>query len=245
MAAPPGAGAGAPPGRRAPRPVVVLLGDSLTQRGGAVAGGAPGWAARLGELYARRADVVNRGLSGYNTRWVLPELPVLLGGAAAGAGLVVVWLGANDAALSGGDSASQHVPLAEYRDNLRAILGHVEAMPGSPRALLVTPPPVDETARLRFTGGAAPERTNAAAEAYARACLEVARETDTWALALWDVMTAAGRPAWEEMLCDGLHLSPSGEEFVYDQVVRAIEASHLAPSALPMDVPDWKDLAGG
>ena len=53
--------------------MVVLLGDSLTQRGGAVAGGAPGWAARLGELYARRPDVVNRGLSGYNTRWVGPE----------------------------------------------------------------------------------------------------------------------------------------------------------------------------
>ena len=240
MAAPPGAGAGPPPGRRAPRPVVVLLGDSLTQRGGAVAGGAPGWAARLGELYARRADVVNRGLSGYNTRWVLPELPVLLGGAAAGAALVVVWLGANDAALSGGDSAAQHVPLAEYRNNLRAILGHVKALPGNPRALLMTPPPVDEAARLRFTGGAAPERTNAAAEAYARACLEVAQETDTLALSLWDGIF------WrEKMLCDGLHLSPSGEELVYDLVVKAIEGTDLAPSALPMDVPDWKDLASG
>ena len=245
MAARPGAGAGAPPGRRAPRPVVVLLGDSLTQRGGAVAGGAPGWAARLGELYARRADVVNRGLSGYNTRWVLPELPVLLGGAAAGAALVVVWLGANDAALSGGDSAAQHVPLAEYRDNLRAILGHVKALPGNPRALLITPPPVHETSRLRFTGGAAPERTIAAAAAYARACLEVAQETDTLALSLWDGLMEGGSLSWEEMLCDGLHLSPSGEELVYDLVVKAIEGTDLAPSALPMDVPDWKDLASG
>ena len=245
MAARPGAGAGAPPGRRAPRPVVVLLGDSLTQRGGAVAGGAPGWAARLGELYARRADVVNRGLSGYNTRWVLPELPVLLGGAAAGAALVVVWLGANDAALSGGDSAAQHVPLAEYRDNLRAILGHVKALPGNPLALLITPPPVHETSRLRFTGGAAPERTIAAAAAYARACLEVAQETDTLALSLWDGLMEGGSLSWEEMLCDGLHLSPSGEELVYDLVVKAIEGTDLAPSALPMDVPDWKDLASG
>jgi hypothetical protein len=47
------------------------------------------------------------------------------------------------------------------------------------------------------------------------------------------------------MLCDGLHLSPSGEELVYDLVVKAIEGTDLAPSALPMDVPDWKDLASG
>ena len=300
MAAPPGRGRGreralgpnVPAAGLPPRAAVVLLGDSLTQRGGAVTGGAPGWAARLGEFYTRRADVVNRGLSGYNTRWVRQDLPVLLGGAAgAGAAFVVVWLGANDAALPGGDSAAQHVPLAEYEDNLRAIIRHVKALPGgagleSPEVLVVAPPPVDEEARLRFTGGAAPERTNAAAKAYAQACMDVARDCRqdpitrgrVWDLDLWNMFMERGQPGasilgpvgtgpggpvghgtcWKELLSDGLHLSPLGEEFVYNAIalrLKSIEEmmqrgqlsgetmqGKLTPASLPMDVPDWTDL---
>ncbi|CAD7926831.1 unnamed protein product, partial [Amoebophrya sp. A120] len=47
-------------------PKIFLYGDSLTQYGSSEVGG---WAARLQGLYSRRADVVNRGLSGWNSRW--------------------------------------------------------------------------------------------------------------------------------------------------------------------------------
>ena len=55
------------------RPAFILFGDSITQRGGAVGG----WATRLAERYTRRADVVNRGYSGYNTAWATHLLPLV------------------------------------------------------------------------------------------------------------------------------------------------------------------------
>ena len=53
-------------GSRYDRPVVLLVGDSLVQRSFEPGG----WGARLVGDYARSADVVLRGYSGYNTRWV-------------------------------------------------------------------------------------------------------------------------------------------------------------------------------
>ena len=53
-------------------PTILLLGDSLTQLA------FEGWGARLANVYQRRADVINRGCSGYNTdfyqRQPLPPL---------------------------------------------------------------------------------------------------------------------------------------------------------------------------
>lgn len=47
------------------RATIVLFGDSLTQRGWDDGG----WAAAVAHAYQRRADVYNRGLGGYNTRY--------------------------------------------------------------------------------------------------------------------------------------------------------------------------------
>ncbi len=58
-----------------------------------------GWGARLANSYQRKADIINRGFNGYNSRWALhlldrvfpEENPELL--------LATVFFGANDAAL--------------------------------------------------------------------------------------------------------------------------------------------------
>jgi lysophospholipase L1-like esterase len=60
------------------RPVVLLLGDSLTERGFDPDGG---WAAALAHALTRRADVANRGLSGWNSRWALKAARRLCRGA--------------------------------------------------------------------------------------------------------------------------------------------------------------------
>ena len=49
-----------------PRKLVVLFGDSITEGGFDVEH--LGWACHLASAYSRKVDVVNRGLSGYNTR---------------------------------------------------------------------------------------------------------------------------------------------------------------------------------
>ncbi len=47
------------------RPAIVLFGDSITQQGFGL-NGHVGWASLLANDYIRRADVLNRGFSGYN-----------------------------------------------------------------------------------------------------------------------------------------------------------------------------------
>ncbi|ORX69154.1 SGNH hydrolase [Linderina pennispora] len=47
---------------------IVCFGDSLTQHGWDVT--KHGWVAQLSQAYLRRLDVVNRGFSGFNSKWV-------------------------------------------------------------------------------------------------------------------------------------------------------------------------------
>ncbi len=122
------------------RATVVLFGDSLTQRGW----GEDGWAAAVAHAAQRTADVFNRGFGGYNTRWARWLIPYIfpLGAddtAAPGPKhlLVTVWFGANDAALP---SESPHVPLAEFTENLRTIVAHVQKV--ALHVVVLTPPPV-------------------------------------------------------------------------------------------------------
>eukprot|EP00201_Polytomella_parva_P000961 CAMPEP_0175087374 /NCGR_PEP_ID=MMETSP0052_2-20121109/29794_1 /TAXON_ID=51329 ORGANISM="Polytomella parva, Strain SAG 63-3" /NCGR_SAMPLE_ID=MMETSP0052_2 /ASSEMBLY_ACC=CAM_ASM_000194 /LENGTH=198 /DNA_ID=CAMNT_0016359711 /DNA_START=103 /DNA_END=696 /DNA_ORIENTATION=- len=118
---------------------VLLLGDSLTQRGFEP----NGWAAGLADIFIRKADIVNRGLSGYNTRWVLEILDRLVPTQPGEKMLAVIWFGANDAARPDGPphSTRQHVPVSEFKYNLSKIVAHTQAQ-GFKRILLITPPPI-------------------------------------------------------------------------------------------------------
>ena len=74
---------------------IVLFGDSITQQ----AFGSHGFGTSLAERYQRRADVLNRGYSGYNTSWALELLPRLRDTPGVETRLVTVFFGANDASL--------------------------------------------------------------------------------------------------------------------------------------------------
>lgn len=101
------------------RPAIVLFGDSITQQGFGWEG-ASGWVSLLSSAYSRRADVLNRGFSGYNTRHALDILPRIFGEPSQeGVLFCTVFFGANDAALPG---ERQHVPLDEYGENLGKIV---------------------------------------------------------------------------------------------------------------------------
>lgn len=65
-----------------------------------------GWLALLSHWWERRFDVVNRGFSGYNTRWAMALLDRLFPhGEVVPVGLVTIFFGANDAVVPG---APQH-----------------------------------------------------------------------------------------------------------------------------------------
>lgn len=54
-----------------------------------------GWATRLADMYQRKADVIVRGFSGYNTAWLLKMLPDLFARLfrRRPPALVTIWLG--------------------------------------------------------------------------------------------------------------------------------------------------------
>lgn len=185
---PPAPPVGLPPGP-ARLPTLVLFGDSLTEDSAA---DAAGWAHPLVSRYARRADVLVRGYSGYNSRWLLRLLPHLLGAlSTANVRLVTLFVGANDAVA---DGAPQAVPLAEFVDNLARLVGTVRRSGAAP--LLIGPPPCSGStwaaacaARGRGDGDG---RGVALSRTYARAVVRVAERLRVPVVDLFGEMRARG-----------------------------------------------------
>ena len=242
-----------------PRPQFILFGDSITQQSFRPGG----WGGRLADHYARTADIMNRGYSGYNTRWATRLLPSVFRKGAVAPTLVTVLLGANDAQRPSSKGhppetdGLQHVPLDEYSQHLAQIISVVRSV-GCSRVLLITPPPVDEAAWARYTNwkpgmaaDAEPNRTMAVTASYAAACAKVGAETQTPVLDLHQQLSA--RDDWRSFFSDGLHPNEAGGEAMYALIEEAISTHfpELRPSffddgeaegKMTLDFPDWKQL---
>jgi len=216
----------------------------LTQRG--FEGPGQGWAAGVAHAYGRRADVVNRGFSGYTAKWCALMLPTLFPAddpAWEVPLLAVVFLGANDAALP---SREQHVPVHEYEQHLRRIVAYLQkrrrADGGRTQILLLTPPPVDEDRWEAhcLARGRQLDRKNEVTRLYARACLGVGKTMNVPVVDVWTQLGGSDLAEVAPNLEDGLHLSPQGNVLVCDAVLRAIEQNYpgLAPERLPMQAPE-------
>uniref|UniRef100_K3WMD5 SGNH hydrolase-type esterase domain-containing protein n=1 Tax=Globisporangium ultimum (strain ATCC 200006 / CBS 805.95 / DAOM BR144) TaxID=431595 RepID=K3WMD5_GLOUD len=192
------------------RPVFYFIGDSITEFGGDPT--SCGFVTLLMHQFVRSVDMVNRGLAGYNTRWVLQRgMPIFakeLAEQYAGASFVTIFLGANDATLVNGPDARQHVPLDEYAENLKKMVQLVTPLlEPKGKLLLITPPCVIDSTR-------AGDRTNAYTGEYARACVQVAQAENVHVLDLHTYFNTtypqeADRKAF---FVDGLHFSAKGNE---------------------------------
>mmetsp|Transcript_23398 Transcript_23398/g.32787 ORF Transcript_23398/g.32787 Transcript_23398/m.32787 type:complete len:282 (-) Transcript_23398:192-1037(-) len=249
------------------RPAIILFGDSITQQGFGWEG-STGWASLLSADYSRRADVLNRGFSGYNTRHALDLLPHVIGTTRPAEGVLfaTVFFGANDAALPG---ELQHVPIDEYEQNLKTIVHHMKSAfssndhtcddhgnnsggddnvsPSSscddheqrpvPPIILFTPPPVDVDAWYKARGPPPEEkqkndRANENAKEYGNRVKEVATSLDCPVLDVFELLGGNdGSENYGKYLRDGLHLSSSGNQLVYEGLTNLISTSyrHLAP----------------
>uniref|UniRef100_A0A8C4QI72 SGNH hydrolase-type esterase domain-containing protein n=1 Tax=Eptatretus burgeri TaxID=7764 RepID=A0A8C4QI72_EPTBU len=94
-------------------------------------------------LASRRCDVICRGLSGYNSRWARLILPRILPPTNKKEEnentAVTVLLGANDSVLS--VFPQQHVPLAEFEDNLQNIVRYLASLGIQKKNIVVISPP--------------------------------------------------------------------------------------------------------
>ncbi|KAL3522422.1 hypothetical protein ACH5RR_015256 [Cinchona calisaya] len=222
------------------RPKIYLFGDSITE----LSFGEGGWGASLANHFSRSADVVLRGYSGYNTRWALKVIDKVFFPADEPLA-VTVFFGANDACLPDRYGAFQHVPVDEYKQNLHSIVCFLKRRWPTTHVVLITPPPIDEAARLLNPYAenklGLPERTNEAAGAYAKACLSVASECEAPAVDLWTKMQQF--PGWQTaFLSDGLHLTQGGNRIVFEEVIGKLKEDGLSLETLPVDLPLFTDI---
>lgn len=229
------------------RPQIVLFGDSITEqsfRSG-------GWGSSLANTYSRKADVLVRGYGGYNTRWALFLLTHIFPlNSTKPPAATTIFFGANDAALLGRNSERQHVPVEEYRENLKKMVLHLKECSPAMLVVLITPPPVDEEGRKEYAkslyGEKAmqfPERTNEMAGVYARQCVELAKDLGIHAIDLWSKMQ--GTDGWQKkFLSDGLHLTPEGNAVVHEEVVRVFSEAWLSAADMPYDFPHHSEIDG-
>ncbi|XP_036928155.1 isoamyl acetate-hydrolyzing esterase 1 homolog isoform X3 [Acanthopagrus latus] len=175
-------------------PKVILFGDSITQ----FSFQANGWGAELAHKLARKCDVVNRGLSGYNSRWgkiLLPRIINTQNSADNNIAAVTVFFGANDSALKD-ENPQQHVPVQEYSENLKEITRLLaSAGVSADRVIFITPPPLHEAAWEKecILKGCSLNRHNSVAGLYAQACVHAAGQCGSDVLDLWTLMQKDGQ----------------------------------------------------
>ncbi|XP_062981897.1 isoamyl acetate-hydrolyzing esterase 1 homolog [Elgaria multicarinata webbii] len=220
------------------RPRIVLFGDSITE----FSFQENGWGASVAHRLARKCDVLNRGLSGYNTRWAKIVLPRLIykESNAKNTIAVTVFFGANDSALKD-VNPKQHVPLDEYADNLKSMIQYLKSVDiPEDKIILVTPPPLHEMTWEKecIAKGEKLNRFNSTTGEYANACVKVARDCGTDVIDLWTLMQKNNQ-GFSCYLLDGLHLSGEGNNFLANQLWSLLEQR---TSTLPVQLPYWRDV---
>ncbi len=216
----------------------ILFGDSITQEGSDPA--AQGWVAALTAYWIRRVDVVNRGFGGYTSRWGLKIFDKVV--MEQQPDIVFVFFGANDATVP---EHSQHVPIEEYKNNLRIMVR--KAQSASITTFLLTPPPVYEPVLERRNKENGKrilnDRLNDNTQRYVEACKEIGRELSVPVVDNWTSMGGAS-PERAQFLRDGLHLSAEGNRQLFQNVLELISGSfqHLKADKIKLYQPHWSEI---
>ena len=246
----------------------ILFGDSITQQSFSQDRGF-GFGAALADIYARKLDVINRGLSGYNTSqalWVLPK--IIPHTAQARVRFLTIFFGANDARLPNTPGPSQTISLEQYKENLKAIVKHpvVDAQRKcGMRVILITPPPIDERLtiaadKVKYPGITVIRRTADNTARYAQVCRDVGAELDVPVLDIWtSILAQTGwasnttvplpglrtveNAALATYLHDGLHFTGEAYKVLFQDLMTLIRVRFpdQVPERLPNGLPPWDD----
>lgn len=232
---------------------IILLGDSLTE-GGTMP---YGFCQQLIDAYNRKLDVLVRGLSGYNTTWVIPVFKQMLAPRTERTNrpkvqLLTIWFGANDSVFPG---EPQHVPLAQFAVNLRTLVRLVRD-PASAyyapetRVVLLTPPPINTHQLIHALPHRDPpkyelDRDSELTRRYAEAVVQVGREERVPVVDTWTMLYDAVGQKEENMakyLVDGIHLNTEAHKLVYAALVKTIkdEYPEIHYDNLEMVYPRWQ-----
>lgn len=196
--------------------------------------------AELSDSFQRRADILNRGFSGYNTDWGRLILPRLVSKEHL-PDVVVVFFGANDAALAE-LNPHQHVPVERYWDNLGAMCDYLLDA-GLPKTaiVLITPPPVHEEMWMQHNldkEWTRSDRLNSVTRLYAQAVEELGRERGIDTVHLYSEVEQ--KENLQQYLSDGLHMSKAGNALLASLMKPVLEKKLAGVKEV---FPNWKDAS--
>ncbi|XP_050406651.1 isoamyl acetate-hydrolyzing esterase 1 homolog isoform X1 [Patella vulgata] len=218
-------------------PAFVLFGDSITQFSFSEEGC---WGALLTDHLQRKCDVLNRGFSGYNSRWCKIMLPkIITADTAKNVAGVTLFLGANDS-NAGDTNPRQHVPLNEFKQNMADMVEYLQSI-GIEREkiIMISPPAYNNDAwQLECVKKGKPcSKTTENTQKYATSCVQLCKETGIWSVDLYSEMLK--NENWKEMLNDGLHLSTIGSRLLFKLLQPIVDK---LTSDLPMNYPLWDEV---
>ncbi|KAK9247848.1 SGNH hydrolase-type esterase domain-containing protein [Lipomyces tetrasporus] len=201
--------------------------------------------AALSNYYGRRADVLNRGLAGYNSVWMWSQLDRVIHELKHYdddvALLFVLWLGTNDSCL---EFTEHHVPVPEFVTNVQSYVSEIKRNFAYARILLVAPAPISKAglaASTMRTKGT--DRTQAATKEYVDALLQysddpnVVRKIDLFSAIDADLKIA-------KFTVDGLHLNGNGYRELFNLVKCTLDDwDGVRASDIDGVEPGWADKA--
>ncbi|KAG4922126.1 hypothetical protein JHK87_050793 [Glycine soja] len=215
------------------RPKIVLFGSSIVQ----MSFDNGGWGAILANLYARKADIILRGYSGWNSRQALDVLDeVFSKNAHVQPSLVIVYFGGNDSVHPHPSGLGPHVPLQEYVANMRKIANHLKSLSDHIRIIFLTSPPINEEQIRKKLSATQSGRTNESCGEYADALMELCEEMNIKAINLWSAIQT--RDDWLDVsFTDGVHLSAEGSKVVVKEILKVLREVDWKPSLHWMSMP--------
>ncbi|KAI9337998.1 SGNH hydrolase-type esterase domain-containing protein [Obelidium mucronatum] len=230
---------------------ILLFGDSIT----AYSARATGFSSQIRQEYNHKLDTLIRGFVGLNTHDALPlVVPVIKSTSPsspkAKTSLITIMIGSNDATSP--EIKGAHVPLAEYKKNLKAIVANVKSISTSTRVVLISPPFMSVKFMMH--------RTSETIKLYRDACLEVGKEIladgSKWSaqnftvLDSWDALLGsdgAGDKGYEmskvmDLFEDGLHFSAKGNERMGKSIIERVRQQwpDLRKENIPNRLPEAK-----
>ncbi len=195
----------------------------------------------IADHFQRRADIVNRGFSGYNTEWAKLILPQLLLSKDQ-TDIVVVFFGTNDCSLPG-LNPKQHIPLSSFCSNLVEMCTYLNSIGIGSSSLILITPPVHCESKWALTckemGCDTTDRSSANTQRYAQAVLDIGQERDIVTLDLFGELSKTSN--LDEYLSDGLHFSLQANKVLGDLAIPALEAKLQERFPDPV-FPQWRDI---
>ena len=221
-------------------PHALLLGDSQTQLGWADSG----WVSQLAEKYVRRLDLINRGLSGYNTRMLLTVLPdILKNEDLKRVRVVTLMMGSNDASFPD-TNPEQAVSLEEFGENLLKIISMLLNHGIKKESIiLIAPPPILPEKWTKYRNSCpGPEYKNCKDnELTKKYAAEVGKVASRLSLSFLDLFSAMMKECnLDHALFDGLHLGRDGHAVLCNLLVPELDR-RLGPGD-SLVFPEWREM---